>query len=244
MMRKEKHQFAIYYKDLPAVAVGKKLSILDEEIVRRVLSVLRLSAKDSCVFFSDSVVVTCLLTDIKKRNFDCVVQVVEPVRAVEPSVTLLLPLLKREALESAIYSATAMGVNVIQLVMTEKSLTWGGAKEMNRLYRVAISAAEQSKQYAVPNIKIPKKLEMLLQESLSFSCKLHADVEGNSLINLSASFAIAKDFLLSVGPEGDLTKEERVSMQSAGFTFCRLTPTVLKAEEAARLLIGIVRSFT
>jgi len=47
---------------------------------------------------------------------------------------------------------------------------------------------------------------------------------------------------LLVGPEGDLTGEEKELVRSSGFTFCALTPTVLRAHQAVSLITGIIRS--
>ena len=46
-----------------------------------------------------------------------------------------------------------------------------------------------------------------------------------------------------VGPEGDLTQEEKDYLKQQGFVFCRLTPTVLRARQAVALGLGILRSY-
>ncbi len=46
-----------------------------------------------------------------------------------------------------------------------------------------------------------------------------------------------------IGPEGDLTKEEKAYLKEQGFLFCALTPTVLRAQQAVALGLGILRSY-
>ncbi|PKN03448.1 hypothetical protein CVU75_02160, partial [Candidatus Dependentiae bacterium HGW-Dependentiae-1] len=48
--------------------------------------------------------------------------------------------------------------------------------------------------------------------------------------------------LLLVGPEGDLTEEEKGAISRAGVQFCKLTPTVLRAMQATAVGMGVVRS--
>jgi RsmE family RNA methyltransferase len=48
--------------------------------------------------------------------------------------------------------------------------------------------------------------------------------------------------VLFVGPEGDLTDQEKVLLKQNGFIFCALTPTILRACEAIALGAGVVRS--
>jgi len=52
---------------------------------------------------------------------------------------------------------------------------------------------------------------------------------------------IEKTIMLVVGPEGDLTVDEKKLLSSAHYTACSLTPTVLRSEEAATLAAGIIR---
>lgn len=48
--------------------------------------------------------------------------------------------------------------------------------------------------------------------------------------------------VLFVGPEGDLTDNEKELIKNQGFIFCALTPTILRACEAIALGAGVVRS--
>ena len=90
----------------------------------------------------------------------------------------MLPLLKREALERALYSCVEMGANEIRLVVTKKTTReWGGEKEFARLQRIIISAAEQSKNFSIPLLYQPERFETVIDNSNSDVC-LFADPEG------------------------------------------------------------------
>ena len=48
--------------------------------------------------------------------------------------------------------------------------------------------------------------------------------------------------LLLVGPEGDLNLEEKKMVQANNFIFCALTPTIMRAMQAAAFAASFVRS--
>lgn len=50
-----------------------------------------------------------------------------------------------------------------------------------------------------------------------------------------------QELILMVGPEGDLIPEKKLLVH-AGFTFCSLTPTVLRSVQAIALGLGMFRS--
>jgi 16S rRNA U1498 N3-methylase RsmE len=50
------------------------------------------------------------------------------------------------------------------------------------------------------------------------------------------------NILLLVGPEGDLTLEEKEIVRANKFIFCALTPTIMRAVQATGLAAGFVRS--
>jgi 16S rRNA U1498 N3-methylase RsmE len=51
-----------------------------------------------------------------------------------------------------------------------------------------------------------------------------------------------KRYILFAGPEGDLLDAEKFLLQKVDFHFVRLTPTVLRAQQAITLGAGLVRS--
>lgn len=69
------------------------------------------------------------------------------------------------------------------------------------------------------------------------------DPSGQSMLGLFDS-QTTEAYVVMVGPEADLTQQEKDSVQHAGFSFYRLTPTILKAVDAVSLVAGIIRSLT
>ena len=157
----ESHQFAFYGPDhaLLKQELGVVITVKDEELVHRVVRVVKLKIDEKFIVFDRGryalvKLVSCLKHEIKV----CVISCHEN-KILEPKISFLLPLLKKEALEEAIYSLAEVGINDVLLISTEKSRKSLTEKEMQRLQKIVISAAEQSKHYAFPLIFQIKSLQ-------------------------------------------------------------------------------------
>lgn len=248
---KEKHEFALHISSLSSLvaqcAPGDSLMLTDEAVVHRIRSVLRLKEKDRCVFFDRHIRVFSEICDfIGKKQIRCTLLSKEANTILSPSLTFLLPVLKREDFESALYSLTEVGVTTIQLVVTHK--THGTAssftqKDLERAQRIIIAAAEQSKNFAYPDLKFPIPLSQIIHKQLSMT-RLFFDQKGNSLFPIAESLQRERphDIVLLIGPEGDLNSEEKEMVLSNNFVACSLTPTVLRSVQAAALGAGLIRA--
>jgi len=129
--------------------------------------------------------------------------------------------------------------------MTKKTQrTWGGQKEEERIERIMQAAAEQSKNFAFPKVSSPVPLEVAVAGVARDAIKIFFDPTGCSLNNLITSIntSLSTRIILSVGPEGDLTMDEKASLNGQGFVFCQLTPTILRAQQAVTVSVGALRS--
>lgn len=212
-MHRNKHEFALFCPNLSELLANKRqdITITDDLLVHRITHVLRLAPQESIVFFDRAHHVFCTLQTITKKN--CTVQVNElhANKNILPTITFLLPLLKRDALEELVYSLTEIGVTSIQLVKTEKiQRSWTGNAEYERLQKIIIAAAEQSKNYTYPTLHEPCTLEVALKNCAPSAVKLYADPEGSFFANVitEASITEQSSFTLMIGPEGDLVQTE------------------------------------
>ncbi len=151
-------------------------------------------------------------------------------------------MLKRDALEDALYACVELGANIVQLVFTEKvHRSWGGQKELERLQRIIIAAAEQSKNFAIPVLSEPVQLD-----ALSFNVSdthILFEPSGGSLPEILETVQKPKKLVLAIGPEADLSQREKNFLINNGFILCKLTSTILRARQAVVLGLGIFRSF-
>lgn len=242
----ETHLFAIHIADCSDLITTTGLrSIVDKDLFHRVTRVLRLRDGDGCILFDEKINVHVVLLSVEPKKMICTFDVITITKnsLLQPMITFLLPVLKKDALSTALYSLTEMGVNKIQLVYTAKSRkSFDEKKELQRLQRVVIAAAEQAKHFAYPELLPLQSLTDVLANYAHDKKKcLFFDPDGQSFLSLQQSISKAKSFVLLIGPEGDLTAQEK-KIIAQKMTFCALTPTILRASQAAALSVGIIRS--
>src|SRR5690348_1171860 len=114
-----KHEFALHIATLSAlveeVFPGEEIVISDEKVVHRMLTVLRLQTDDECIVFDHKLHVRFVIKEfIRKKQIRCVMQSQGMNTILSPRITFLLPVLKRDDFEAALYSLTEVGVTTIQ----------------------------------------------------------------------------------------------------------------------------------
>jgi 16S rRNA (uracil1498-N3)-methyltransferase len=240
----QKHEFALHVPELKKYCTQEACVLTDPALVQRMTGVLRLQPEETCILFDAFEHARCRITTIHKKSINLEILSYQKNTILQPHITCFLPLLKRDDLEAALYAAVELGANSVQLVLTEKvQRSWGGAKEYERLQRVMIAAAEQSKNFAIPELYAPRALTEVVQE-LRSSVKIFFDMGGVSVLKLmtDVSEQKPKEVAILVGPESDLTPAEKAFLLQHNFTTCELTPTVLRAVSAYTLGLGLLRS--
>lgn len=250
---KNKHEFALYYDlstvqpSLKAMAgkTNQQLVLTDSDIIHRITRVLRLQQGEQLILFDRHHNVLIELGTSGKKDLITHILRVNTNKTFKPAITFFLPLLKREAFDSALYSLVEIGVTTIQLVSTEKTQRPLTPHELERAERTMISAAEQSKNFSLPILETPIAFAQCVQKfQKDPGIKIFFDPEGIPLIDQINVVRDKKPDALSlmIGPEADLTPAEKKQLQEANVTFCALTPTILRACQAAALSGAIFRS--
>lgn len=228
------HEFALFFAAL--AETKDTFTIKDSDTVQRITNVLRLKPGGVVILFNKThhAQFTCSL--FSRKEVSGTLSALQKNKKVTPHITVLLPLLKRDALESAVYGLTECGGNSVQLITTEKvQRKWQGQKELERLQRIIISAAEQSKHFSFPNILAPINLQEAVQK-LEGIPLLFADTKGKKLPPLTS-----QKIVLLVGPEGDLSASEKEFITQKNALFFKLTPTILRAQQAAIIALSLLR---
>lgn len=242
--RDAKHEFALYYGAINQFKpiINQQISITNADLMHRIAQVLRLHPDDQIILFDVAMHLRMRIDSINKKVIIGTVLMLEHNTLLQPELTVWLPALKREALEVAVDAVTQMGATTIALTYCAKSRQNLQEKDVQRLQKIAIAACEQSKQFAVPTIVAPAQLadrvqQLSIDQQLFFfdptgapAYSMHERLKGNN-----------KPCIVLVGPEGDLTTQEKDMLRAAGAQFVALTPTVLRAEQAVALAVGLVR---
>ena len=261
MMNNKSHEFALYSKEFSQALAEKKtqLTLTDTTLIHRLQHVLRAGKGEVVMLFDDAVHAPCTIIDYPKNKAIVAIGKLTKNIPVLPKLTVILPLLKREALDELVYACRELGVSHIYFVSTDKSSRHSlSASERERLERVSISAAEQSKNFSpclflnelphpLKDTPLPTLTDLLETHAASpaftQALKLYADPAGLLWQQIIATTPTDdKSFIICVGPEGDMSDREKLALREHGFVFCQLGSTILRAQQAATLLIGIVHA--
>lgn len=241
----EKHEFALFFERLPAALKnGDSFLVQEEELVHRMVHVLRMHAGERVLFFSRETVVLAEITDMQKRQIAGVVLEKRVHVPLTPEISWYLPLVDREAFDTSISVLTSLGASAITPVITEKS-SQKLHRSNDRLERVMIAAAEQSKQFVFPKINDVVPFSAIdISSNDGESITLFFDPTGIPAFEIMEEMRVKqiKKITCFVGPEGDLTDREKDFLQQKGVKFCALTPTILRVEQAILVGMGMMRS--
>lgn len=243
MQHRQSHLFSLYvpHLKLDAWIKNQTIDLFDADLIHRLNKVLRFEVGDQVVFFDTKISASAAIQEISKKNIKIKVQEIQFHEQLKPHITFLLPLLKKEALEQAVYSLCELGINKIQLVVTQKSRqSLLHDKEFARLQNIVVAAAEQSKNYNLSELLMPQKLsEIIFCAAPSFN--IIFDPAGKSFFDVREKLQSSSTINLLVGPEGGLTEQELSLLQKSNFVSCALTPTILTAVQAVALGAGLMR---
>jgi RsmE family RNA methyltransferase len=244
MKKLSAHQFALWSSDVSTekILVGQRYAVVHKDLIMRIISILRLRVGEICILFDRMYNIQVQIVSIESKSVITTVLSVNKNIQYTPYLTVLLPVLKKDDLSTAVADLTAVGVSVIQLVTTETvQRAWGGKQEYDRLERVMIAAAEQSKNFAIPVLKEPRSL---LAEASQHSVLIYGDSDGIGFKSVFKDMPTAlAECALLVGPESDLSVSEKEALQRMKAVACSLTPTVLRAHLAIAVMAAGVRSW-
>ncbi len=158
-----------------------------------------------------------------------------------PRVVLVQALPKGPKLESIVRMAVEIGAAEIHLAVSGRAVARPderrGARRTERLERIAVEAARQSRRSVVPPVVPPAEL-------LEAAARAPEDAwrvvlwEG-ATEPLAAPRGTTAAWVV-VGPEGGLAPAEVDALAEMGFSAARLGPTILRVETAAPVGLALV----
>lgn len=259
-----KHLFAFYKKDLHSLIPSagghahKTVSFKDADLHNRLTKIVRIKPGDRFILFDEKIQVTCCATEmLEKRVVSGSIEKQAVNKPLSPPITLLLPILKKEALEYAVYVAAQMGVQEIIFIPTTKSQRLSSPRlsskqtlpvSENRLHSIVIAACEQSKNFIFPKLTVTNlEFPQILQKFSDTSTKIWLHETGDPIQNLFnktgfVKTGFVKNIVLTLGPEGGFSQAEEKILHDAHFSPYKLTPTILRSREALCVGLGVIRS--
>lgn len=156
-------------------------------------------------------------------------------------ITLLQGLAKAEKPDHVIRDATALGIEKIVLVATERAvarpLAERGSARQERWRRIATEAARQSGRGDLPSIAGPLPLAEALAEAREEK-RIVLMPGARPLLEALHDWHSGQSLALLVGPEGGLSEREIGRVQETGFTPASLGGTTLRTELAGVAALG------
>ena len=222
---------------------------LPEAASRYLVRVHRVGEGAPFVAFDPSVRVEADATvlDAHKQRVRCRVGPLRPASALASAkVTLLWGLGKGDKIDHVIRDATALGVERLVVVSTERSVPRLGERARERSDRwqqIALDAARQSGRGDVPELSPPAALEQALAETGAPRRIVLVPEAELALAQALADWHPGEPLAALIGPEGGLTQEEIEQAVAAGFVPVRFGPFVLRTETAATALLGALLAF-
>lgn len=227
-----------------SLEIGKQVELSDE-IKKHWIRVMRAKENDAAEFVDDQ---QQLFLGELINSEDGTVEILKQInKDVEMpiNVTIACGLSKNGKAELIVQKATELGAHQIVFLPMDWSVAkWNqkANKKIERLQKIAKSAAEQSHRNVIPNIKYLNKLEDLAE--LNFTQKIVAyeesakEGESSKLVQVLHGLGNNDNLLALFGPEGGVSPEEIEKLSKSGFTKVGLGPRILRTETAPFYLLS------
>ncbi len=227
-----------------------QVEILDKDTIKHMFSVMRLAEGDEVVLvFDDGIKRLAKVTDSNAHTFDILEELADNVE-MPVSVTIASGFPKGDKLDLIAQKATELGVTGIWAFPADWSVVkWNGkklAKKEEKLAKIALGAAEQSKRNRVPEVKLFEKKSDFLAQLAGFDKIFIAYEEtakagemavlARELVKLEAGQKI----LFIFGPEGGISPKEIDSFEATGGIKVGLGLRIMRTETAPLYALSAV----
>jgi 16S rRNA (uracil1498-N3)-methyltransferase len=157
-------------------------------------------------------------------------------------LVLVMAVVKRTPLETAVAKAVELGVAEIRLAISER--TNADHIRLARLEAIAAEAAEQTGRLDIPAIRAPESLSRVLEARPGGGRLVFCDEAGDAPPLLEALAGLPPGPLaLLIGPEGGFSPAERSALRSREGTIpVSLGPRILRADTAALVALALAQA--
>ena len=226
------------------------LTVTDKDTIKHMFSVMRLAENDQVVLvFDDGIKRLARVLDKEAHSFDLVEDLADQVE-LPLQVTIASGFPKGDKLEFISQKVTELGAQALWAFPADWSVAkWDGkklAKKTEKLGKIMLGAAEQSKRNRVPEVTLFEKKADFLARFGEFDRVLLAYEESAktgetaNLVQAVQAMKSGQKLLLIFGPEGGLSPAEVETFQDLGASLVGLGPRILRAETAPLYALSAV----
>lgn len=158
-----------------------------------------------------------------------------PSHAAVLDVTLLLSVVKFDALEWAIEKATELGVSTIvplAAARSEKALLVAAAKRAERWKKILVEASQQSRRVGVPVLAPLTRPEQGFDAYRTGALVMLSERRDAPPLREVLAGQAEPTVVLAIGPEGGWTDEELAAATRSGFREASIGKLILRTETA------------
>jgi len=151
-------------------------------------------------------------------------------------ITLYQGLPKAGKMDLIVQKSTELGVLRIVPVVTERVVVKNSSefKKLDRLRRITLEAAKQSKRSRIPVIEMPMTFQEMLQDMKKNQILIvpYENAENYGFISLKNELAELSSCGILIGPEGGFSDEEIKQLSERGAKIVTLGKRILRTETA------------
>lgn len=229
---------------------AKIIEVTNKDTLKHMFQVMRLANGDEVVFaFQDGIKRRARLIDREAHLFQITETLTENVE-LPVSVTIACGFPKGDKLAFIMQKSTELGTAKICAFPADRSIVRWDDKKLDKLQdkleKVVLGAAEQSKRNIIPEVKMFKDKKTFIDSFPSYDKILIAYEEAGKSGEKSA-FANALNTLLPndkllfiFGPEGGITDEEIKAFEDSGGICVGLGARIMRAETAPLYVLSAV----
>ncbi|MGT2666476.1 16S rRNA (uracil(1498)-N(3))-methyltransferase [Streptococcus rifensis] len=226
------------------------VTITDKETAKHMFSVMRLTEGDEVVLvFDDGVKRLARVLSSQDQQFELVKDLVDHVE-LPVEVTIASGFPKGDKLEFISQKATELGASAIWAYPADWSVVkWDSkklAKKEDKLAKIVLGAAEQSKRNRVPEVSLFDSQKDLLARLADFDKifiayeEIAKAGERSTLAKELTQVAPGQKLLFLFGPEGGISSQEIEAFEAAGGIRVGLGPRIMRTETAPLYALSAV----
>ncbi|MGF3072678.1 RsmE family RNA methyltransferase [Facklamia sp. P12934] len=239
------------------VEIGKKV-VLNPSDSHHLVNVLRAKQGKELIVVYDQK--KYLASYLKKKNDYALLEIMSPLSEtlsqteLPVEVVVACGLSKNDKMDSIVQKATECGMSSFQpLALKRDVVKWDrkkAGKKVERLQKIADSAAEQSKRLKKVEVKQLLNLKDFVNQYRTHDIKLVAFEESakegqhHLLAKILKNIEKNKKIVMVFGSEGGLEQQEVSFLVENGFEICSLGPRILRAETAPIYLLSVLSYVT
>ncbi|MFC4651723.1 16S rRNA (uracil(1498)-N(3))-methyltransferase [Lactococcus nasutitermitis] len=244
------NQYFIFRK-MPEL--GEEFIIEDKAAAHHIFTVMRADFGDELrLVFADEKVALAEITDVNQHKVR-LVKLLENLTELSVKVTVAMGFPKGDKLDFITEKVTELGAYEVWAAPFKWSVAkWDNkklSKKQEKLSKIALGAAEQSRRAHIPQVQLFENLSALTEKFSEFDQILIAYEESaksgehSTFLTSLSKMKTAQKLLILFGPEGGIAPEEIEKFEQLGAKSIGLGPRIMRAETAPLYALSAISAY-